>query len=112
MKYTDTQAFQEQAEKESNGNVKEYLKIKEKVDAKESKLTDALEVLQNTHSSEVTPLLAHVLRMQHRTHQQCIIHNLYEMLKIYAQNDTDLRNECAVAWAKYATEEEHYFPFI
>jgi hypothetical protein len=52
------------------------------------------------------------LTTEHRTYQQSIVKSIYEILKMYSNNHTDLRNENAVAWAKEATAKEHFFPFI
>jgi hypothetical protein len=52
------------------------------------------------------------LQEEHRTHQQSVVGSLYGILKVYGKNDTDLRNKEAVTWAKKATAEEQYFPFL
>jgi hypothetical protein len=52
------------------------------------------------------------LQVEHRTLQQATVGALYGILKTYGTNDTDLRNEDAVAWAKKATAEVQYFPFL
>jgi hypothetical protein len=57
---------------------------------------------------EVTKALLY----EHRTHQQSTVKSIYQILKEYAKNDTDLRNEAAVSWAKKVTEEEAFFPFF
>jgi hypothetical protein len=57
-------------------------------------------------------MVLQALQEEHRTHQQSVVGSLYDILKEYGKSDTDLRNKEAVAWAKTATAEEQYFPFL
>lgn len=83
----------------------------------ETKISEALEVLQNRSDSEmVAEVVSFVLSKQHRTHQQSIVRTLFSVLKKYAETGSDLRNASAVEWAKKATDPsivgETYFPYI
>lgn len=84
----------------------------------ETKISEALQVLQNRSDSEmVAEVVSFVLSKQHRTHQQSIVRTLFSVLKKYAETSgSDLRNASAVEWAKKATDPsvvgETYFPYI
>ena len=57
--------------------------------------------------------IAVALASEHRTLQQSMIQTLFSAIKQYAElAGTDLRNEEAVKWAKKATSDEVYFPFV
>ena len=118
MKYTESPTFQDKMQLKYNGRLEKedipayYENVKE-LDGIEKKITDVLEVLRSTYNiPETIDILVHSLAMEHRTHQQSIIAKLYYALKEYGKFDTDLRNENAVGWAKDATKDENFFPFI
>lgn len=116
MKYVDSSLFRNRVEK-NNLNLSEYFTQKEQMEKIETKISEALEVLQNRSDSEmVAEVVSFVLSKQHRTHQQSIVRTLFSVLKKYAETGSDLRNASAVEWAKKATDPsivgETYFPYI
>jgi len=110
MRYTETREWQEKAEIVSKMDINHYMKLKADADKAEDKIEAALDVLTQRH--DVASILFHCLLMQHRTHQQSIIGNLYHALSRYGQSSSDGRNEQAVTWATKATKDEQLFPFI
>lgn len=117
MKYVDSSLFRNRVEK-NNLNLSEYFTQKEQMEKIETKISEALQVLQNRSDSEmVAEVVSFVLSKQHRTHQQSIVRTLFSVLKKYAETSgSDLRNASAVEWAKKATDPsvvgETYFPYI
>lgn len=116
MKYVDSSLFRNRVEK-NNLNLSEYFTQKEQMEKIETKISEALQVLQNRSDSEmVAEVVSFVLSKQHRTHQQSIVRTLFSVLKKYAETGSDLRNASAVEWAKKATDPsivgETYFPYI
>lgn len=98
---------------DSNG-YKNFIKRKAEIESKKIKIIEALKELKSLNDSEtISKIFASVLISEHRTNQQLIIKNIFNALKIYAENaGTDDRNKSSVEWAKSATEKETYFPYI
>jgi hypothetical protein len=116
MKFTDTkifESFKDQQPHETKQEIEMLYNFIDKINKDETVINRVLEILHSTYDTkEIIALFVHCLIQQHRTHQQSIIGKIYHILKEYGKNDTDLRNECAVKWAKEATEKEAYFPFL
>lgn len=61
--------------------------------------------------------LAHVLRYEHRTHQQSFVRNLVKTLQIWHQiqdGQTDQRNQEAIGWLSdvASMSDDSFFPFV
>ena len=78
-------------------------------------LTDKLVDLTNSmgnKSEDIGAGIAEGLMRSHRTLQQSFISSLQKALVLYAESNTDLRNEGAVAWAKQVAQLDINTPFI
>jgi len=91
-----------------------YMDKASEMDASQKLFKDVFDLLHRTGSDGqvMADIFAHTLRMEHRTHQQAIIKNLYSALRTYGESGKDARNESAVTWAKTATSGDNYFPYI
>lgn len=107
-KFTDTAIW-----RKNNAHLSpdKFYDRKEADDKDEKVLVEAMRILRKREKG-IDDLILHCLIREHRTHQQLIINNLYDTLKKYGNNSSDQRNEASVNWAKKATDEDVYFPFI
>lgn len=115
---TDDYDFREKITKECVVDGKLDLEMYEKrlnmLESKNKAIADFVKEMRYRNLDDIeVDMFVRELIIQHRTHQQNIVRNLYNALKKYSETSgTDDRNESSVKWAKKATEEDHYFPFI
>ncbi len=109
MKFTETQTFRDNVNE--NLNIKGYMAVKEQTDTAEQNVRDVFDTMIEGGPVE-DHMLLHCLVNTHRTHQQQVVSKLFKLLKGYSEQGCDLRNADAREWAKKATQDDTYFPYI